>query len=320
MRRSAALLTVAAPIVTALTLAACDTAIDPDRKAGFDKVTIGTVAGVDSAPLYLGQAKGIFDKQKIDLTIAPVAAGSAGVAGAVEGKFPFAFANTASLLTARAQGQDVKVLANGASSTGKPGRDFSAVLVKDDSDIQTAAGLEGKRIAVNQLKNMGDTTVRASVRKAGGDPTKIKFVEKPFADAPAALEAREVDAIWTVEPYVTIAVNQGARVVAWNYADTTPSLTVALYFTTGKYATANADIVRRFTAALVESLQYATAHEGETRSVLASYIKADAAVLAKIVLPKWPAQVDRASVQRLADLAKADGVLTKAVDVDSLLP
>jgi NitT/TauT family transport system substrate-binding protein len=315
MRRSAVLLAAAA-----LTLASCDIAVNPDRKAGFDKVTVGAVAGVDAAPLFLGQAKGIFDKQKIDLTITPVAASAAGVTGVVGGQFTFGFANTAALLTARAQGQDVKIVANGASSTGKPGRDFSAVLVKGDSDIKTAAGLGGKTIAINQLKNMGDTTVRASVRKAGGDPTKIKFVEKPFAEASAALDSGEADAVWTVEPYVTLAIGQGARVVAWNYADTTPDLTVALYFTSGKYAEAHADLVRRFTAALVESLQYATNHPAETRNVLAGYLKVDAPVSTKIVLPRWPAQVNRASVQRLADLARADGVLTKAVDVDSLLP
>ena len=39
----------------------------------------------------------------------------------------------------------------------------------DGSPIRTAKDLAGKRIAVNTLKNLGDTTVRQSVRLAKGD-------------------------------------------------------------------------------------------------------------------------------------------------------
>jgi NitT/TauT family transport system substrate-binding protein len=215
---------------------------------------------------------------------------------------------------------DVKVLANGVSSTGKPGHDFSAILVKDDSDIKSAAGLAGATVGVSQLKSIGDTTVRASVRKAGGDPTKVKFAATPDDQALAKLTAGEVDAICVAEPYVTAALGQGARVVGWNYADTTPHLTAAMYFTTGKYATGNADLVARFTAALAESLQYASAHETEARQIVATYMNVTAGVPAKMVLPRWPVEVDKPSIQRIADLARGDGVLTKSVDVTTLLP
>jgi NitT/TauT family transport system substrate-binding protein len=315
MRRSAI-----TAIALASVLAGCDIALDPDRRAGFDKISVSAIGSIDSAPLFLGRDKGIFDKQKIDLTISTVENGAASVAAAAGGQFPIGLANTAALLVAGAQGADVKVLANGVSSTGKPGHDFSAILVKDDSEIKSAADLAGAKVGVSQLKSIGDTTVRASVRKAGGDPTKVKFVALHDDLALEKLTAGEVDAICVAEPYVTAALGQGARVVGWNYADTTPHLTTAMYFTTGKYATANPDLVRRFTSALVESLQYATAHESQVRQIVTSYLKVDAGVPAKMVLPKWPTEVDRVSVQRIADLARGDGVLTKSVDVASLLP
>lgn len=301
-------------------LAGCDTVLDPDRRAGFDKISVVVLASVDSAPLFLGREREIFDKQKIDLTITAVQSGAEAVASAAEGKAPIGLATTAALLVARASGADVKVLANGASSTGKPGKDFSAIVVAADSEVKSAAGLEGRTVGVSQVKGMGDTTVRASIRKAGGDPTKAKFAAVPYDQAWAKLTAGEVDAVCVAEPYVSAAVAQGGRVVGWNYADTTPNLTTAMYFTTGEYATANPDLVRRFTAALVESLQYATAHESQVRAIVSSYVQVDAGVPAKMVLPKWPVEVNKASVQRIADLARADGVLTKAVDVASLLP
>lgn len=315
MRRSAI-----AVIAISGILAGCDPATEPDRRAGFDKISVSAIASVDSAPLFLGRAKGVFDKQKIDLTISTVQNGAASVTGATGGKYPIGLANTAALLVARAQGADVKVLANGVSSTGKPGKDFSAILVKDDSPIQSAADLAGAKVAVSQVKSIGDTTVRASIRKAGGDPTKTKFVDVPVDQAAGKLAAGEVDAICVAEPYVTAAAGQGARIVGWNYADTTPNLTTAMYFTTGKYAADHADLVSRFTAALEESLRYATAHESQVREIVKTYVQVDAGAAEKMVLPKWPTEVNKASVQRVADLARGDGVLTKAVDVKSLLP
>ncbi|MGW4798377.1 ABC transporter substrate-binding protein [Nonomuraea sp. NPDC004297] len=313
MRRALVILT-AALLVTACggTQNAAST-----QGSGLSKVNAGVIAIVDTAPIHLGKAKGFFTEQKIDLTITPVQGGAAAISGAVSGQFQFAFANVTSLLTAKQQGLDVKVVANGVSSTGQQGKDFSAVLVKPDSPIKAPKDLAGKKISVNQLKNIGDTTVRASVRNAGGDPTGIEFVELPFPDAPAALQSGRVDAIWVVEPFVSQAISQGARPVAWNFADAADDLTVAMYFTTGR---TDPDLTGRFTAALRKSLEYADAHPDEVREALKTYTKIAPEVIAKIYLPKWPAEVNKASVQTIADLAAADGVLKEKIDVSTLMP
>ncbi|TYB59888.1 PhnD/SsuA/transferrin family substrate-binding protein [Nonomuraea sp. PA05] len=306
-------------ILAALSVTACGGSppATPTQGAGPTKVNAGVIAIVDTAPIHLGKAKGYFAEQNIDLTITPVQGGAAAISGAVSGQFQFAFANTTSLLTATQQGLDVKVVTNGVSSTGEQGKDFSAVLVKPDSPIKTAKDLAGKKISVNQLKNIGDTTVRASVRNAGGDPTGIEFVELPFPDAPAALQSGRVEAIWVVEPFVSQARSQGARPVAWNFVDAAPDLTVAMYFTTGK---ADADLTKRFTAAMTKSLEYADSHPDEVREALKTYTKIAPEVIAQIVLPKWPVAVNKQSVQTIADLAAADGVLKEKVDVSALVP
>ncbi|MGW0801983.1 ABC transporter substrate-binding protein [Nonomuraea sp. NPDC002799] len=310
-----------APLLfAALLVAACggtQPAATSQAPSGKTKVNAGVIAIVDTAPIHLGKAKGFFDEQNIDLTITPVQGGAASISGAVSGQFQFAFANTTSLLTAKQQGLDVKVVANGVSSTGEQGKDFSAVLVKPGSPIKTAKDLAGKKISVNQLKNIGDTTVRASVRNAGGDPTGIEFIELPFPDAPAALQSDRVDAIWVVEPFVSQAISQGARPVAWNFADAAPDLTVAMYFTTSK---TDADLTKRFTTAMRKALEYADAHPDEVREVLKTYTKIAPEVIAKIYLPKWPVEVNKASVQTIADLAVADGVLKEKIDVSALVP
>jgi NitT/TauT family transport system substrate-binding protein len=319
MRRQPAALAVLAGV--ALVSAACGSSTTPARPSPGqpDKVAAGVIAIVDVAPVYLGKQKGFFSQRNIDLSLSTSQGGAAIVPGVVSGQFQIGFSNVTSLLVAASKGLPIKVVCNGVASTGDA-KDYSGVVVKAASPIHSAADLAGKTVAVNTLKNIGDTTVRASVRKAGGDPKAVRFVELAFPDMPAALQAGRVDAIWVVEPFLTAATAAGGRVVAANYADAAPNLTVATYFTSVALTRSNPDLVRRFTEAMTESLRYADAHPDEVRKVLATYTQIAPDVAAKIALPKWPTDINRQSVQTLADLAVGDGLMTKAPDLNALLP
>ena len=286
---------------------------------GTKQVKVGVIPILDVAPIYLGKEKGFFSKRGIELTLETGQGGAAIVPGVVSGQFQFGFSNVTSLLIAQSRGLPLKVVSNGVASTGKDKADYSGIVARDDA-IKTAADLEGKRVSVNTLKNIGDSTIRASVRKAGGDPSSIKFVELAFPDMPAALEAGRVDAVWVVEPFLSATLGAGGHLVASNYVDTAPDLTVALYFTSEQLAKDDPDLVSKFTEAMGESLAYADAHPDEARQVLTSYTQIDQAVIQKLTLPKWPAEINRQSVETLATLAVQDGLVTKQPDLSALLP
>ncbi|AVT35606.1 ABC transporter substrate-binding protein [Plantactinospora sp. BB1] len=320
MRRLAATSTAVAAL---LAVAACGSSSDDPAgggSGGVDRVKVGAIPIVDVAPLHLGIAKGFFKEQNIEVEVVNTTGGSIAVTGVVSGQFDFAFGNVVSLITARSQRIPVKAITVGNSSTGKPGADFGGVVVPPDSPITDAAGLAGKNIAINNLNNITDTTTRASIRKAGGDPSNIKWTELPFPDMPAAVLGKRVDAAMVVEPFFTIAQNQGARVVAYNFAEAIPNMTVAAYFSTEQTITQKADLTGRFKTAMETSLKYAQEHPDEARQVLQTYTKIEPAVAAKITLPAWPAEINRESVQTLADLMLTDGLLKEKVDVAELLP
>jgi NitT/TauT family transport system substrate-binding protein len=123
-----------------------------------------------------------------------------------------------------------------------------------------------------------------------------------------------------VEPFLAITTGQGGRVVASNYVDAAPNLTVASYFTSEQTASANPDLVKRFVEAMKESLAFTDAHADQVRSILATYTQIAPDVAAKLVLPKWPPDINKQSVQTLADLAVGDGLIEKAPDLNTLLP
>ena len=118
-------------------------------------------------------------------------------------------------------------VAGGSSSTGDPAKDFNSVLVAKGSTLTSAKDLGGKRVAIDTLNNIGDTTVRTAVEKAGGDPNSVKLVELPLPDMPAQLAAGRIDAAWTSEPFVTAIQAQGGRVLFDALTETYPDLQVA---------------------------------------------------------------------------------------------
>jgi NitT/TauT family transport system substrate-binding protein len=322
-------LVAAASVAAMLALSACGGSSSDEPSTGengssgaaeVDKVKVGAIPIVDVAPLYLGQQQGFFEDENIDLEIVNTTGGAAAIPGVVSGEFDFAFGNVVSLIVAKSTNIPLKAIAEGNSSTGEDGKDFGGIVVPKGSPITSAADLSGKSVAVNNLNNIGDTTVRASIRKAGGDPTKVKFVELPFPDMPAAVANERVDAAWVVEPFLTVAQDQGAELIASNFVDAAPDLTIAVYFTTEKTIETESDLTKRFTAAIEKSLAYAQSNPDEVRAVLPSYTQIDPEVAERITLPAWPAEVNAESVQTLADLMVEDGLIKEEFDVGDVLP
>jgi NitT/TauT family transport system substrate-binding protein len=311
------------PLVAALLAAACgsgSSGSSSDSGSGPTKIKVGVIPIVDVAPIYLGVSKGFFKQQGLDVTLETAQGGAAIVPGVMSGQYQFGFSNTVSLLLAQSQGLPLKVVSAGNASTGQAGKDFGAVVVRPGSPIATTADLAGKKVAVNTLKNINTTTINNVVRQAGGDPSKIQYVELPFSDIPAAVAKGDVDAGQVVEPFLTIATGQGDRQVVSNYAGTDPELAVALYISSRQYLERNAKVAQGFTAAMRQSLTYAQEHQDEARAIVTSYTKIDPKVQASMVLPKWSADVTAGPVQKLADLALSDGLLAKPADVKALLP
>jgi NitT/TauT family transport system substrate-binding protein len=318
MRRILAAVALAATLLAA---AACSSDDDqPVTPGGGTEVSVGVIPIVDVAPLYLGRDKGFFSSRGIDLALVPEQGGAPIVKGVLAGKYEFGFSNATSLMLATSDGAPLKAVANGVASTGRAGRDFSAIVVADGSPIRSAKDLAGKRVAVNTLKNLGDTTVRQSVRRDQGDPTDIDFRAMPFSDMPSALQARQIDAAWVVEPQLSQVLTQGGQVVASNYVDTAPDLTVALYFTGTATIDRDPDLVKRFTDAVNESLRYAAGHPEEIRATVGTYTKINDVVRTSMILPSWPNDINRPSLERLASLGRTDGIFTKPPVLDKLLP
>ena len=246
--------------------------------------------------------------------------GSAIVPGVQSGEYDFAFSNLISVMVANDKGLQMQFVANGITTTGDTASDVGSVIVAKDSGITSAKDLEGKKVSVNNLSNIGDTTIKSIVEEAGGDPDSVEFVEVAFPDAPAALETGVVDAAWILEPFQTQTLDAGARMLSANFAEFDPELDVAAYFSSAQYIKANPEVTEKFTRAMNKSLDYAQEHPAEVRDIVGTYTKIGDEVRAEMVLPRFRSEFNKDAVKKLGDAAQRYGTLEKPVDLETLLP
>jgi NitT/TauT family transport system substrate-binding protein len=279
-----------------------DTGSGSEDDSGLTPVTVGLIPIVDVAPLYLGDSQGFFEDAGLDPTFEMAQGGAAIVAAVVSRDYDFGFSNIVSLMNAQSQGIELQVVAAGSSSTGEPGADFGSILVPEGSDIDSVDDLSGHTIAINALQSMNDPLIRDAVERAGGDPDTVEFVEIGHPEMNQALEQGQVDAIWQVEPFHTMALDAG-------------------YFASGTLLEDDPELAAAFREAVNRSFEYATDHPDEARTALLEYTTIDPDVADRLVLPAWPTTINRDSVDFVTELTVGDGLFAaEDLDLDRLFP
>lgn len=302
-----------------LVFAACGGSDSKTTENGLTTVNVATFPFAGSAPLFLGMEKGFFKEEGLNIKPNMLVSGPVAITTVVSHENEIGFSSSVPLLIARSQGLPVRVISPGELAGENIKHAGSAVVVNADSPIHSAKDLEGKTIGVVALKDIGDPTIKEALRKKGADPSTLKFVEIPFPDMNAALEAGRVDAAWVVEPFTSEALAHGARVISYNYVETSPNLTVALYFTTEEFEKEDPTTVHAFSAAMRKSLEYAQSHPAEVRRIIPTYTEIPASAANTIVLPTWKPDINRPKLRLLINLSKKYGLLENKPSLEELI-
>ena len=122
---------------------------------------------------------------------------------------------------AKSGGEEVRIIA-GAAAGG------AALVVQPNSGLQQPADFRGKTIATPQLGNTQDVACRAwlsngglKITQTGGDAF---IVPTPNPDQLSLFQRKKLDAVWTVEPWVSrLEREAGGKVLSNSRARASPS-------------------------------------------------------------------------------------------------
>src|SRR5689334_12962106 len=168
----------------------------------------------------------------------------------------------------KSNGEEIRVIA-GAANAG------AALVVKADSAIKAPADFRGKKIATPQLGNTQDISCRAwlkaqgfRVTQTGGD---VMVIPTANPDQLALFQNGGVDAVWTVEPWVTRLERDAKARVFLEDKDTITTWLVSSV----KFLKDRRDLAKKIADANVELTKWIEQNQAEAQKLLIDELKAE---------------------------------------------
>ncbi len=168
----------------------------------------------------------------------------------------------------KSNGEEIRII-SGAASGG------AALVVKSDSSIKTPADFRGKKIATPQLGNTQDISCRAWLKAQGFRITQTggDVIVLPTAnpDQLPLFQRGGVDAVWTVEPWVT-RLEREANGKA--FLEDSNVITTWLVSSV-KFLKDHRDLAKKAADANAELTQWIQTHPDEAQKTLIAELKAE---------------------------------------------
>jgi NitT/TauT family transport system substrate-binding protein len=176
----------------------------------------------------------------------------------------------------KSQGEEIRIVAGGCSGG-------AALVVKSDGPIKTDTDFKGKKIATPQLGNTQDVAARAwlqskglRITMTGGDAMVIPTANP---DQLTLFQRGEMDAVWTVEPWVSrLVLEAGGKVYLDEsslWKDTGGKYVTTHLVSSVKFLKDRPDLLKKWIAAHVELTKWINEHSDEAKRILNEEIKAE---------------------------------------------
>jgi NitT/TauT family transport system substrate-binding protein len=283
-------------------------------------IRVVTLPIANFTPLLVARDKGYFADENLSVTWTLVAQGGVAIEAVFGGSAEVGGSATFETMVARANGLDVMFLADAVHIHDQP-PDNSALLVRTDGSVGTAADLVGKKVSVGLINSVNYVHMLEWLHKHNVDPKKVEFLEIPFPQMADALFQKRLDAVWNVEPFVTFMTQSGkAKVLAYPYLETVPGMDIVAYFAKESWIKANRDVALRFRRAIDRATRdVATMSKEERDNWVAKYTGMKLAVVKNVTLPVFTTQYNIPSLQANIDLAVKYKLIGKPFDVKTMI-
>jgi sulfonate transport system substrate-binding protein len=182
----------------------------------------------------------------------------------------------------KSNGEEIRIVAAAAAGG-------AALVIQADSGLKQPSDFRGKTIATPQLGNTQDIAARAwlgngglRITQTGGDAF---IIPTPNPDQLALFKNKKLDAVWTVEPWVSrLERDAGGKVLV---EQSNESITVLV--SSVKFLKTKRDLAARFIRAHRELTDWIVAHPEEAKQMvrqeLAAETKAD--VSPELIAQSW---------------------------------
>lgn len=238
----------------------------PPKPAQPYTVKIGSLSIATNAAFFAAQENGHFENLGIDAEFITIETASAATIPLGTGDLHVVGGSlSGGLFNAIGKGVEILVVADKGKMSIVNGEDLSSMRLavrKDlwDQGIREVKDLKGKTIGINAKGSGSEFQLTEILKQAGLTIDDITLAQLGFPNMPAAMQNKSIDAGMMLEPFASIARNQGfsewltSTAAAYNHYQSG----VVLY--SGKWGKENPDAANRFMVAyLLGQRDYETA-------------------------------------------------------------
>jgi NitT/TauT family transport system substrate-binding protein len=249
----------------------------PFAEAGETRIRVGYFPTITHAQAVIGMASGFFQKELGDeAQIEPLIfnAGPSVIEALFAGELDLAYVGPNPALNGyiKSRGEALKIVA-GATSGG------AALVVREGAHITVPADFHKKKIASPQLGNTQDVALRAWLTRNGlvvgekGGDVQVIPVRNP--DQLTLFLAGQIDAAWTVEPWVSRLVMEGAGKIFLEEGSLWPGgeYATAQVIVSRKFLDKHPGLVKKWLRGHVRVTQWINNHRAESRAVIRKELK-----------------------------------------------
>jgi NitT/TauT family transport system substrate-binding protein len=282
------------------------------------QLNIAAVQAVTNTGLYIAMQQGFFKDEGLEVEITPIVSSTTAIANQIKGQFDITAGAYESYILAEAHSSgDVawRVLNEGAVSRSGS----QEVLVAQDSKITTVADLKGKTVAANILDNVGTLLIQAMLSASDVAVSSVKLVAIPFPSMASALAKGEIDAGWFDQPFLTQAKSEnGAKTLYDTSQGSTADFAISGFMSTQDWYRKYPNTAAAFVRAIKKGQTLANSSRADIDKAVPAYTKVSAQIAAQMTLDYYPATVDPARLQRVADVMHKYGLLESAFSVSAM--
>jgi NitT/TauT family transport system substrate-binding protein len=223
---------------------------------------------------------GFFDAAGLEVKRKVLASSDILRAALASGEVEVVALSTDTIIRAHAQGFDWKILyqADIYDST----RADAILIGRSDLTFNTAKDLEGKTVGASP-GTISETALRGWMADNGADPSTLKTLDVPFAQIIGALASKNIDAAHIVEPFMTMALDNGTGKLAAQHLDAVSKrFLISGFIARQSWIDANPEKAKRFVAAMNAATDHLNKDPESVLPVLAKETHIDPALLRKI--------------------------------------
>jgi ABC-type nitrate/sulfonate/bicarbonate transport system substrate-binding protein len=290
-----------------------------------ESIKVGVFPSFNAVAAYTDKVKSTLEDDGHKVEFVTVATPADAAPQLIGGSLQFALMDMTTPILAASQGTQFTMVAPGAQGTPLEDDGWSTanIWVSQDSDIKSIEDLSGHRFGVPALNSQIWLDLRTAVDEAGGDSSKIKWVETGRTGI-EQLKGGNVDATTTAEPGGTAAAKDPDLRHLTGYVSAGGDLGYA-YVTTKQFAAGNADLVESFKEAVLAGNAEFNAMSAEEKAEVGQTVIPDAPA-ELLQAARYPVfaeeQITDANIDFAVERMKKYGMLddSNAPSADDLLP